>query len=57
MRPHYYINGFEVHIHVYKQYLDKELRRMEARCKAFDKTLYMGDVVILDGIKFEVVYL
>jgi len=53
MRPHYYINGHEVHIHVYKQYLSKELRRMEARCKAFDKTLYTGDVIVLNDIKFE----
>jgi hypothetical protein len=50
----YFINDFEVSENTYKQYLDKEFKRVETNCKRLDRAIYTcHSKIILNNIKFE----
>lgn len=50
----YFINGFEVHENVYKQYLEKEFKRVKIACKGLDEAIYKcHNKLILNDILFE----
>jgi hypothetical protein len=52
-KKQYFINGFEVSKDTFKQYLDKEFKRIKCNCKDFDESLYkVHENIILNGIEF-----
>lgn len=53
----FYINDIQVSKRTYKQYLEKEFKRLKVNCKDFDETVYKVnyDLMILNDIEFKVV--
>lgn len=58
MKIHYFINGVEVHVNTYNQYMKKEWQRAKINCPKLNAELYSNlynhyGRIVLNDITFE----